>query len=89
MYHADNVLSSVVKWEGKCLLNFDLNSSIWNKQEAELQFEFEFKNYILDKLSVEQGCPTLFLEIYLPAEFSSNPDQTQLNQLIRIWRSTW
>ncbi len=20
---------------------------------------------------------------------SSNPDQTQLNQLIRIWRSTW
>lgn len=53
MYHADNVLSSVVKWEGKCLLNFDLNSSLWNKQEAELQFEFEFKNYILDKLSVE------------------------------------
>ncbi|KAI2660227.1 Ubiquitin-conjugating enzyme E2 L3 [Labeo rohita] len=31
-----------------------------------------------------QECSTLFLEIYLPAEFSSNPDQTHLNQLIRI-----
>ncbi len=38
---------------------------------------------------LNQGCPNLFLEFYLPAEFSSNPDQTQLNQLIRIWRSTW
>ncbi len=34
------------------------------------------------------GVPTLFLEIYLPAEFSSDPDQTQLNQLIRILTST-
>ncbi|KAI2647007.1 Retrovirus-related Pol polyprotein [Labeo rohita] len=31
---------------------------------------------------LNQGCSTLFLEIYLPAEFSSNPDQTHLNQLI-------
>ncbi len=34
-------------------LNFDFNSSHWNKQEAELQFEFEFKNDILGKLCVE------------------------------------
>ncbi len=26
---------------------------------------------------------------YLPTKFSSNPDQTQLNQLIKILRSTW
>ncbi len=37
---------------------------------------------------VGQWCPTLFLETYLPAKFSSNPDQTRLNQLIKIFRST-
>jgi len=31
--------------------------------------------------SVEQGCPILFLEIYLPAKFSPNPDETLVKQL--------
>ncbi len=34
--------------------------------------------------TVDQGCPTLFLEIYLPAEFSSNPDQTHLSVIIKF-----
>lgn len=38
---------------------------------------------------VEQGCLILFLEIYLPAKFSSNPDQTHMNQLIKIFRSVF
>ncbi|KAI2647660.1 hypothetical protein H4Q32_029880 [Labeo rohita] len=40
------------------------------------------------RYTIDQGCSTLVLEIDFPAEFSSNPDQTHLNQLIRISRST-
>ncbi len=38
---------------------------------------------------LEQGSPTLLLESYHPADFSSNPNQTHLNQLIKVFRSTW
>ncbi len=35
---------------------------------------------------VEQGWATLILEGRVPAEFSSNPNQTHLNQLIKVFR---
>ncbi len=38
--------------------------------------------------SIEQGSPTLDLEIHCPAEFSTNPNQTHLNKLIKIFRIT-
>ncbi len=33
---------------------------------------------------LHQGSPNLFLESRCPAEFSSNPNQTHLNQLIKV-----
>ncbi len=62
------------------------NTSLQNCDAA--VFRDEGKSCRLDEVTVDQWCPTLFLEIYLPAEFSSNPDQTRLNQLIKIFRST-
>ncbi len=32
---------------------------------------------------VEQWCPTLFMEIYIPAEFSSNPASAHLPVIIK------
>lgn len=37
---------------------------------------------------LQQSCQILYLEIYLPAKFHSNPDQAQLNQVNKIFRST-
>ncbi len=34
--------------------------------------------------AIEQGCPNLVLEGRCPAEFSSNPNQTHLNQQIKV-----
>ncbi len=39
-------------------------------------------------LHVRQGCPTLFLEVYLPADFSSNPDQTHLSVINQVLLQT-
>jgi len=39
-------------------------------------------------LPVIQWSPTLLLESYHPADFSSNPNQTHLNQLIKVFRAT-
>ncbi len=33
-----------------------------------------------------QGSLTLDLEVHFPAEFSSNPNQTHLNKLIKVFR---
>lgn len=41
----------------------------------------------LYKYALDQGCP--ILEIYIPAKFTSNPDQAQLYQQINIFKSTW
>ncbi len=38
---------------------------------------------------LRQGSPTLLLESYHPADFSSNPNQTHLKQLIKVFRATW
>ncbi len=35
-------------------------------------------------INIGQGSPNLFLEGQCPAEFSSNPNQTHLNQLIKV-----
>ena len=37
---------------------------------------------------LEQGSSNLDLEIHFPAEFSSNPNQTHLNKLIKVFRIT-
>ncbi len=36
------------------------------------------------KTSIDQGSPNLFLQGQCPAEFSSNPNQTHLKQLIKV-----
>ncbi len=41
------------------------------------------------RVSLKQGSPTLLLEIYRPTDVSSNPNQTHLNQLIKVSRATW
>ncbi len=41
-----------------------------------------------DTCDLEQGSTTLYLEIYFPAVFSSNPNQTRLNQLIKVFKNT-
>ncbi len=41
------------------------------------------------RLTLLQGSPTLLLKSYHPADFSSNPNQTHLNQLIKVCRATW
>ncbi len=43
-------------------------------------FFYNIRDYI------KQGWGTLILEGRCPAEFSSNPNQTHLNQLIKVWR---
>ncbi len=36
--------------------------------------------------TLDQGSLTLDLEVHFPAEFSSNPNQTHLNKLIKVFR---
>ncbi len=43
----------------------------------------------LIKVYFQISAPTLLLESYHPADFSSNPNQTYLNQLIKVFRATW
>ncbi len=43
-------------------------------------------HYVLQHL--DQGSPTLLLESYRPTDFSSNPNQTHLNQLIMVFKAT-
>ncbi len=40
-------------------------------------------------LPLNQVSPTLLLESYHPEDFSSSPNQTHLNQLIKVFRATW
>ncbi len=39
-------------------------------------------------ISLNQGSSTLLLESYRPTDFSSNPNQTHLNQLIKVFKAT-
>ncbi len=41
-----------------------------------------------ETIALNQGSPTLLLESYRPTDFSSNPNQTHLNQLIKVFRDT-
>ncbi len=43
-------------------------------------------HYVLQHL-LDQGSPTLLLESYRPEDFSSNPNQTHLNQLIKVFKA--
>ncbi len=58
--------------------NFD-STSIVIRYCYVLRFLFLF-------LTLDQGWETLILEGHSPAEFSSNPNQTHLNQLIKVFR---
>ncbi len=40
-------------------------------------------------VALQQGCPILLLAIDCPANFSSNSNQTQLKQLIKVFRIAW
>ncbi len=51
---------------------------------VELQMRVSTICYALDK-----GSPTLLQESYHPADFSSNPNQTHLKQLIKVFRATY
>ncbi len=46
----------------------------------------DFPMYLQAKMKKET--PTLLLESYRPADFSSKPNQTHLNQLITVFKAT-
>jgi len=39
--------------------------------------------------TLNQRCPTLLLPIDCPTQFISNPNQTHLKQLMKVFRVTW
>ncbi len=47
----------------------------------------ELWRLLVDLLQNLQGSPTLLLESYLPTDFSSNPNQTHLSQLIKVFKA--
>lgn len=61
---------------------------IYDKTERALAITKQMLNYyntnllikmtLVKNIHLDQGCPILFMEIYLHAEFRSNPDQTHL-----------
>ncbi len=67
-----------------------INSGLQQHESKMIRVNYNFHfwvNYFLKIL--RQGCPTLLLAIDCPAKFSSNSNQTQLKQLIKVFRIAW
>ncbi len=60
----------------KCHLCYEI-SDLWNFRHCIYP--------VLNFYTIGQGCPNLVLEGRCPAEFSSNPSYTHLNQLIKLF----